>query len=534
MMRPLVLLVVALAVVAEGFGAAAHAAAPGEVIAVEPTELTKRPELAGREVSVDDRVKLFLFHPGRGFDEITLKRTPVVFRLPVALRYRQSPAAPGVRIQGILKREDGRWVCDVTAVELYPKDLVRLNRGVEALPAIDFEKRSAWAAWAERRGKDFQDEELLARAREVDAEATRIEAEHAKSTSDPAAHWLKLARRARDHQVAEPEPSALAHRAFSALAARARTIDEFRALAADVAAFFPAATTPAAVPTGALDRWEAPYAHDPAAAYRAAPEAARKALDHRLWADATQRVFELQGSADPASAISLADQASDQLPDRPQVAAALLEQGLKTASAHLANLRRAEVENLAKLYRTRLGRPDRARELLQSWLEEQRLHHLSPTDAEGRVALAAQYETLINDKAAAAELLRDAWRIDPESREVTDAFRRRGFRKINDEWVGPTEAGRTARAESADEPAAAPRPQSRKLLNLTPKQVRALMGGKPNRIVRSVSLGQVLEQWIYIGATQNQYVNFARTSAESTARVVSYHSLPRIAGSARP
>ena len=31
---------------------------------VEPSELTKRPELIGREVSVDDRVALFLFHQG--------------------------------------------------------------------------------------------------------------------------------------------------------------------------------------------------------------------------------------------------------------------------------------------------------------------------------------------------------------------------------------------------------------------------------------------------------------------------------------
>ena len=161
---------------------------------VEPSELTKRPELIGREVSVDDRVALFLFHQGRDFDEITLKRTPVLFRLPPRLRYRQSPGVPSVRLTGILKREGDQWVCDVTTIELFPKDMVRLNRGVSILPPGEFEKRTAWAAWADRRAKEFQDEELLKRAQEIEVEAIRFEAE--SRSTDPAKLWLKLANRA--------------------------------------------------------------------------------------------------------------------------------------------------------------------------------------------------------------------------------------------------------------------------------------------------------------------------------------------------
>ena len=57
------------------------AAAP-EPTAVEPSELAGRADLVGREVIVDDRVAYFQFHKGQGFDELVLKRTPVVFRLP--------------------------------------------------------------------------------------------------------------------------------------------------------------------------------------------------------------------------------------------------------------------------------------------------------------------------------------------------------------------------------------------------------------------------------------------------------------------
>ena len=42
----------------------------------------RRADLVGREVVVDDRVAYFQFHKGQGFDELVLKRTPVVFRIP--------------------------------------------------------------------------------------------------------------------------------------------------------------------------------------------------------------------------------------------------------------------------------------------------------------------------------------------------------------------------------------------------------------------------------------------------------------------
>ena len=57
------------------------------------------------------------------------------------------------------------------------------------------------------------------------------------------------------------------------------------------------------------------------------------------------------------------------------------------------------------------------------------------TDAEGRVLLADKYDSLLDDRAGAEALLQEAWRIDPQSKEVADAFRRRGFHKLNDRWV---------------------------------------------------------------------------------------------------
>jgi tetratricopeptide (TPR) repeat protein len=493
---------------------------------VEPSELMKRPDLLGREVIVDDRVRLYQYHKGSDFDEIFLKRTLVIFRLPPSLRFERSPDASAARVRGILKKDGDLWVCNVTALELLPSDLDRLNRGVAALSPRDSEGRTAWARWAEPRGKAFEDQALRKRARELEGEAIRIEAE--RPSAQPAEHWLALAQRARTHEVPEPEPSALAHQAFRAQLLGAKTAEELKALRKSVVTFLPNAAKPSFAHVD-LAKWNTLYATDPGAADRQAPEYVRAALDHRLWADITQALLERQAADDPTKAIDLADQASAQLPDRPEVAAKLLEEGLKVATREIGTLRQRDVEALAALYRDRMHQPERAQAVLRSWLDEQRNHRLSATDAEGRLALAQQYESLLNDWSTAIELLQGAWRIDPQSKDVADAFLRRGYRKVNDQWVAPSRP-RTGDGESNGK-APLPAATGGLLLRLSPREARARLGGKPDRIVWSASQGQLIEQWIYREATQDQYVNLLHTPGDAVPRVVAHYTLPKTASS---
>jgi tetratricopeptide (TPR) repeat protein len=526
-----------------------------KAISVDPVELARRSDLLGREVVVDDRVARFQYHPDtRLFDEVYLKRCPdVTFALPARLRFQQSPQAPAVRIQGKLRKDGERLFCDVTAIDLLPSDLDRLNRAVAMLPKADSENRSGWSRWAERRGRAFQDEVLLKRAREIEAEAIRNEA--GLPGKDPVDHWLGLAERARAEKIPEPEPSALAHQGFRASLSRAANSEEAKAVVTRIEAFFPGASRP--VPPeqeGDLARWEAPYAKDPAAAYRASNARARSALDHRLWADAVQRSIEKQAAENPKEMLNLAEDASKRLPDRPSLATKLLERGLGAESRSVGELRLSEVDSLATLYRERLKQPEKAKELYRSWLDDQRNHRLSPRDAEGRIALARQYEDLLDDRATATSLLRDAWSIDPGSREVADAFLRRGFRKVNGQWVegSKARAARDATPEKGEgEATAADRKLETvnvsggesggagrgsgatgdSLLNATPSQVLAKLA-KPDRRVRIATQGRVIEQWIYFLQSGKQYINILHEPGNPQPRVISYYTLPRTASDA--
>jgi hypothetical protein len=497
---------------------------------VEPSDLMRRADLLGKAVAVDDRVTRFQWHPERDVDEIYLSRTPVIFRLPPRLRFERSPQAGAVRIEGILKREGDLWFCDVTALDLFPTDLKRLESHVATLAATDAEGRMAWARWAEYRGKEFKDTTLLDRARSLEGEAIRIEAE--RTVSNQPRHWLDLALRARARQIREPEPSAMAHRAFVPRLATAGTVADLQALIKDLEDFWPKSTTPLAKDGESdLAVWLPAYSKDPAAAYRAAPDSVRTALDHRLWADATQRLFERRMAEEPGRALELAQGAAVALQDRPQVVRRLREEGLKEATRDLGTLRQGDAEALARIYRETLQQPEAARDLLHKWLDDQRFHRLSDTDSEGRVLLADQYESLIGDRSTAVELLRDVWRIDPQSRQVAEAFRRREFRKVNDRWIGSPHASSSVGTQADPDQIAEPRPvapvRSSSLRGLTPQEVRSRLGGKPDRIVWSASQGQLIEQWIYQGVNQDQYLNFLHSSGDPLPKVVAYYARPR-------
>ncbi len=130
-----------------------------------------------------------------------------------------------------------------------------------------------------------------------------------------------------------------------------------QALVDEIASFFPQAARPVQVDLGAR---EGPFAKDPASGDLAESAAARAALDHRLWADATQHLLERRAADTPQDAPRPADQASAQLPERPLVARRLLDEGLATAARNLGSLGRADVEVMARLSREKLGQPERA------------------------------------------------------------------------------------------------------------------------------------------------------------------------------
>ena len=483
---------------------------------VEPAELARRPELVGKEVVVDDRIRYFLeSRKGQGFDILVLKRTDVPFYLPAGLRQARPPVEPNAVVRGTLKQVEGRLIGEATTLELLPADADRLDRELGRLRPDDFAARRSWAEWAERRGRELADPKLAARGAAVEADALWIEA------GRPDADALALADRAAGRPIPREVRDALYHCGFRRAEAQARSADEVEALAARAAAALAGATTP----TPGAGPAPAGGDPDPAVAYRAAGAEERARLDRRLYADLVARALDLRLAADPAGAARLAAEAARRQPDRPGVAEQLRGRGLAEAEKGVASMRQAEVEELARAFRAG-GQEDRARRALAAWLDERRSRRLSPGDAEGRILLAASYEKLLGDRGAAAQLLKEAEAIEPGSPAVADAFLRLGYRKGDGGWHDPAaRPSADAPAAASATPAARPAARGDSLVGLTQAQARARMGGKPDRIARAATQAMVTEQWIYRTGRAEQVLLFRIEPATAEPRVSASYTI---------
>jgi murein DD-endopeptidase MepM/ murein hydrolase activator NlpD len=518
MRRPSCPRVIAFALLFAG-PAAASARAADDSVVVEASDLDRRKDLIGKDVVVDDHVEFYVQRPGNEPDELQLKRTAITFLVPRRLRPTSTRMSSAL-VRGVLRRDDSRTVCDVSELRALPKDLERLERGVGSLPAKDSETRKAWVRWAERRAADFKDKALRDRARAVEADVLRIESEMKRLGVDAPAEWLAMALDARRREVAEPEPSALGHRAFRAQLARAQTVDELKALVREIESFFPKAATDRDSSRVNLGRWEATYNEDPPATYRSAAPSVRAALDRRLWVDAMQRWLESQGAADLQTALAAAEQAQTALPERADLPARIQEAAARRARQNLATLRLSEAKALADVFRDKLHQPDEALKLLRDWLKIQQ-DRLSSTDAEGALQLANYYEELLHDRVTCMELLRRAWKIDPSSKETAEAFRLRGFRKVQDEWI--ESAPERAAGDATD--ASRPSSGAKGLRNLTAEEVRLALG-EPKYVSYISSKGQLIQQWIFVDTRSVRFVNIVRNPGELKARVVADYTLP--------
>jgi tetratricopeptide (TPR) repeat protein len=486
--------------------------------AVLAPRLDAQNDLIGRELTVEGRQPRFEYSRVRGWDEFRLEKSRVRFRLPRELVAASRPTYPAVRVRGTLKREGAVLVFDVAEMAALPPDLERLETAARTLAPGDVKGREGWVAWGEDRARLYDDKALAQRARTLAGEAVRAKA--AMPSAESPEQQLKLAQEARRRGVAEPGPSSLAHRGFRGLLAKVDDPSQADTLAQRIAGFFPNAVNPPAAANVA--DWEAAYRADPAEGYRQADPEARPTLDRRLLADAIERALDLKLTANPGQALALTEEARSRLPDRPEVAARLQRLGLEAAEESVGSLRLADVQKLARAYREEVNQPEKATSLLRRWLDDQRKNRLSRSDAEGRLALADQYEQFVGDRAAAVSLLREAWTIDPESSAIADAFRRRGYRKVGDDWV----ASASARDPDAEAPGGARPAGGDPYLGLTKEEIRAQLG-KPSQIARIATQGQLIEQWTYPRDKGPPLrINFVSRPDQPRATVIARESVP--------
>ena len=332
-----------------------------------------------------------------------------------------------VKIRGVLRHEGGRWWVDVSEL----RDPARRPRPAEPgrRPAAEVRPRRGRPGPAGRSsaGAAFKDAALLKRAKEIEGDAIRAESDRPPGV-DPSA---LLARPGRARPVAETCPSPSRRRRRTGAFARRSPRQEVGrrpegASPSRIESFFPAVEGPPARGRSTCLAGRSPTPTPRPTPTARPPPSVRQALDHRLWADATQQLLERRASESPKSLLALADEAARLLPDRPELASRFLERGSSRPRSDVGALRLSEVETLATLYREKLHQPEKARELYRAWLERPEGPPPEPPRRRGADrAWPSSTRPCSTTGPRPSRLLRDALAIDPESREVADAFRRR-------------------------------------------------------------------------------------------------------------
>jgi hypothetical protein len=489
-----------------------------------PEDAIRRSDLFGREVVVDGRIAFLKPSPGIGYDLIVFRNADdLTVQLPKRLAFSSLPRATSGRVRGLLKREGTRVVLDVSTVDLFVDDRQRLDSAIARLGPNDAASRWSWAKWAEQRAEHYSDAKLKERGLELETEALRIEGNGpAGKQADTA--WA-LALRGKTRGLPGPEPAALAHHALRLRLSKAKTEAEIQAIQQDAVKFFEGGP-PAQVSDGGedLNRWIVAYAQEPAEAYRKAPDGVRGMLDRRLIADLSERWLRMKlGKLEPLERLRTIEETAPQLKDRPDVVDQLWKSAFEALLSNLGQLRQSEVTALARRWREAEGHPQEAQVLLRTFLEEQQRKKLAANDATGRVLLADQYVQLLDDRRTAAELLKEAWRIAPGSEEVEIGFRRIGYVKSGDTYqpaTGPEPANDAPTAPAGSQtPARTARPPGEDPLSgLTPDEIRQQLGA-PNAITRTVTQGEILEQWIY-EQPQKQVILILRRPRSPVATVL--------------
>jgi hypothetical protein len=425
-----------------------------------------------------------------------------------------------IRLVGSLTRSGDKLVMRVKSWnKITATDKDRYHDVAGRIGAMD---HKGWYELAKRtrRLADFYGErELDALANE--AQVRGFKAEEAVLRPAQSSELLKLAERAAGVGLDAEHARRMRHKAllwrFDALAQTTARADQWTELALALEQFLPGVKTPLSKADATLI---AQYQRKPIEVYDTMPKG-RDTCDRVIWVDATSAAL-MARAAEPNSDLeNLANDATQRLPDRPELGLKFLRQWAeREVTRGLLLLPAAQVRRLAETYRKNLNDPQRAKEVLQQWLEARR-NKLGARDADGRVRLARDYRSDLNDDESALRLLLEAVQIEADLPDAVRELNALGYVATPAGWKRASDVPAKSVNQASNVTSRLPE------RDMTATQVRAIMG-EPRQADRTRFAHRhegrlrITEQWIYRGPP-DIYVTFA-VDAEAEARVIAINT----------
>ncbi len=442
-------------------------------------------------------------------DYVKLKNCDLIFRASKPLP-KLSSGSKVVEIIGRLAKDsdNGKLYFEIDQLKELPSDLVTFQQREASLSRGPPKALYKLADWATTRGKFYDDEELLKRAKAAKQKGFSIERRDLKEVT--AATLRGLAERARDLQLDEPLRFELLHESLwleweslRKAADKSNTNPDDVDPAQDppwkflkeVDAELPGATTR---PESVQALVASEYLRDPITSYRTASESNRRVM-HRLFHNevalaAIARLTKPDGS----NGVDIADRLDQLVPEQHDRAEKLRDGELTFLAKSAGTLARTQLQELLQRCRDR-KQDGLAKEAIQRWLKR-REQSLRKDGVTGLIQLSDDRWSLLQEPIAAGEPLLEALQQTPNNVDVIERLKKLGFQEVNGRWTQPQQAQKANTAPAAQMIEAEIDRNIRlgvPKISMTPAQLMRCLGA-PSSITRIATSGRTTtETWIY-------------------------------------
>jgi hypothetical protein len=423
-----------------------------------------------------------------------------------------------LRLTGTLKKEEGQYVFYVRQVEEVPNDMEQYQARERDIKKTVPREWYELADWVEKRGRYYQDSDLLDKAREARRKGFEIQ-RHQLPDHDSLGR-IELAGRTGTLGISDVIRQDLIHEAY--LIRRKSVLEKpepaaEQQLLADMERDLPGCKTPLPADDPTLRQ---KYSANPESIYEKAGPEERKRLHRVLWSGVSLSLLEQKLAPDFQNGFDIAATIDQELPEFHARAETYRDKVLEMRSKQVANLTRAEVQKIQQDYRDR----QQARlgdEAVESWLQWKK-KRLAPDDAEGLINLADLYVEMLKQPQTKIRLLLEAAKLNPNSAVLQERLQQLGYRQDGDKWI--SEAELLARPISDLEKALK---DGNIVVGMTAVQVQKSMG-IPTATTRIAAVGQVNEIWTYQlpGSAKPFVIYLSRRLPATDTFVIGVDSLP--------
>ena len=481
-------------------------------VAIATADPTSIPELLARQEQFSALVGSTFQIEGRASTfsagELRMKGSDLkfVFESP-----QEKPRSfPHVLLTGRLDRDGKDFRIIVLSLATYKAEPEIIKERLRGANLNDPNTFYELAAWAEERGKFYEDDSLAAEARQLRTRGVKTGLE--RTANDRPAEFLALADRVSQWGLDADLRMELLHAATRAdLNVEVKNKQPaYAAILNKVKSRFPGADQPLAdLPPPQV----AAYAARPEATYGQAKAEERPLLHRLLYLESVRRLGTADLKPDGSNGYAVAATVERLAPELTDVATQYRARELDYLEAQIPKLDRVAVLDLRNKLRD-VGQVARGSAAVRTWIDLQLNRRPKGPAAD---VDRAQFEfEMVGDTERALALASAALNVDPQATGAAELLELMGYG-----WYEGKAVRKDLIPAKPPDPFEAAIKQGRILVGMSDQQVRAALGGAPDTVVRMASQGRVTELWHYPGQRLTLHFDATRKKPQlSVARII--------------